>query len=586
MAGGKETPRQRMIGMMYLVLTAILALNVSQSVLDAFVAIEENLQKSNLFQVERGNVFLGEVRAELSSSKGEELKAKRERLEYAFRRMNEIDSLTAGMIQFLDDLKLEMLTESGEDVSQVHEGDETAIYWKKGSNCVPMRLNLAAVEGQDRFDEPMYVMGIADDIRRPVGKGMELWEKLLNFRSEMVKLTGTYQWSASAHYEVRTQAINDFKSANDLYARVAKMMDANKQMNSREDRQVLTELYVMLTKKERNKVHDLEDVHWVGMTFDHAPVVAAVASLSSLQQDVLAARNLALGHWRSKLGMDEYGFNSIMPLAYGQPIANKGDSVYLEVMMVAHDSYNQPEVKVVSGADDAKVHYPQNGRGVVGFKVSATGEQVITGTVAVRNKAGILKQETWEYKVKVMQPMGSISLPQLNVLYRGYANEVQATASGFDETNLTGTGVKIKKSGAGWIITPESVKKATLTVSGRNSITGKATQLYSQEYRVLPLPNAILYCGASKDGERIGTGATKLFPKYDESVPLNVDFKVLDWTCEVQGYLGKPVTGKGNDFSAALPIMRQAKPGTTVVFKCRVLYPGNETRVLRGVYSL
>jgi hypothetical protein len=45
MAGGKETPRQKMIGMMYLVLTALLALNVSKSILDAFVAIEENIQE-------------------------------------------------------------------------------------------------------------------------------------------------------------------------------------------------------------------------------------------------------------------------------------------------------------------------------------------------------------------------------------------------------------------------------------------------------------------------------------------------------------------------------------------------------------
>ena len=37
--GGKETPRQKMIGMMYLVLTALLALNVSKQVLDAFSKI-------------------------------------------------------------------------------------------------------------------------------------------------------------------------------------------------------------------------------------------------------------------------------------------------------------------------------------------------------------------------------------------------------------------------------------------------------------------------------------------------------------------------------------------------------------------
>ncbi|MDC1360727.1 gliding motility protein GldM, partial [Flavobacteriales bacterium] len=43
MAGGKETPRQKMIGMMYLVLTALLALNISKEVLNGFVKVENSL---------------------------------------------------------------------------------------------------------------------------------------------------------------------------------------------------------------------------------------------------------------------------------------------------------------------------------------------------------------------------------------------------------------------------------------------------------------------------------------------------------------------------------------------------------------
>ena len=45
MSGEKLSARQKMIGMMYLVLTALLALNVSKSILDAFVNIEENIQR-------------------------------------------------------------------------------------------------------------------------------------------------------------------------------------------------------------------------------------------------------------------------------------------------------------------------------------------------------------------------------------------------------------------------------------------------------------------------------------------------------------------------------------------------------------
>ena len=47
MAHGKETPRQKMIGMMYLVLTALLALNVQKEVLNAFITVDEGITKMN-----------------------------------------------------------------------------------------------------------------------------------------------------------------------------------------------------------------------------------------------------------------------------------------------------------------------------------------------------------------------------------------------------------------------------------------------------------------------------------------------------------------------------------------------------------
>ncbi len=47
MAGYKETPRQKMIGMMYLVLTALLALNVSVEILNAFLVVNESMETTN-----------------------------------------------------------------------------------------------------------------------------------------------------------------------------------------------------------------------------------------------------------------------------------------------------------------------------------------------------------------------------------------------------------------------------------------------------------------------------------------------------------------------------------------------------------
>jgi gliding motility-associated protein GldM len=47
MAGYKETPRQKMIGMMYLVLTALLALNVSVEILNAFMVVNDSMETTN-----------------------------------------------------------------------------------------------------------------------------------------------------------------------------------------------------------------------------------------------------------------------------------------------------------------------------------------------------------------------------------------------------------------------------------------------------------------------------------------------------------------------------------------------------------
>ena len=47
MAGGKLTPRQKMINLMYLVFIAMLALNMSKEVLSAFGILNNKIEESN-----------------------------------------------------------------------------------------------------------------------------------------------------------------------------------------------------------------------------------------------------------------------------------------------------------------------------------------------------------------------------------------------------------------------------------------------------------------------------------------------------------------------------------------------------------
>lgn len=66
MAGGKQTPRQKMINLMYLIFIAMLALNMSKEVLAAFGIMNEKLETSNIKTTESNDNFLASLETKAS----------------------------------------------------------------------------------------------------------------------------------------------------------------------------------------------------------------------------------------------------------------------------------------------------------------------------------------------------------------------------------------------------------------------------------------------------------------------------------------------------------------------------------------
>ena len=117
MAGGKESPRQKMIGMMYLVLTALLALNVSKSILDAFINIEANIQTGNITEVQRGD----EKKSDVSSKKTNESGGENKTAVAIYGVMEKIDKAAAEKIALIDKVKLLILQACGENLDPAFE---------------------------------------------------------------------------------------------------------------------------------------------------------------------------------------------------------------------------------------------------------------------------------------------------------------------------------------------------------------------------------------------------------------------------------------------------------------------------------
>ena len=586
MAGGKETPRQKMIGMMYLVLTALLALNVSKSILDAFVAIEENMQQANLTELARGEEKKGALEDVSKDKTNQGAMAKAKKL---LETVNLIDELAAKEIKKIDDLKYEILEACGEDMSTVgkEESIVTTAYDKKRP-LKPARMNLEFVAGKDKYDDPMRIMiGPETNLKKPNGAGIKLFDDLKKYRDAVVEALAGSQVATDTSgnvslvkkFKFDSPDITKFKDQTELGILVRNEIKKQGTVNE-EDIDDIIEIYRGLTKPEEVDGHG-EKMHWIGKTFDHSPSVAAIASLTSLQKDVLAARARALSRIRARVGGGEYSFNKVMPLAYGPEVVNQNEEFTLEVLMAAFDTDKQPEV-VYNGAPVKDV---RDGKGII--KVKASGSNMtLTGTVGIRKKNGDLTVREWTKEVTVMKPSGSIELPELNVLYRGYPNKVNATASGYPKTSLSGSGASVSASGEGYIVKPIGKgKTATLSVSGTTA-DGKTVSLKSMQFRCVNLPDPELYWGGVKNGGKASKSQTKLFAKYPPEIPLNATFNIVKWECQVPGAQGKPPGGPGSNISAATNLLRAAKPGSQVSFICTVVGPDGIQRKKAGAFKI
>lgn len=107
MSGEKLSPRQKMIGMMYLVLTALLALQVSSTVLDKFTLINKSLEKTIQRQEFDNNLHLGQIKT-LVEETGNRAKDT-ELLNQALAIRKEASKVTA----YINSLKEELIAKTG-----------------------------------------------------------------------------------------------------------------------------------------------------------------------------------------------------------------------------------------------------------------------------------------------------------------------------------------------------------------------------------------------------------------------------------------------------------------------------------------
>lgn len=107
MAGHKDTPRQKMIGMMYLVLTALLALQVSSSILQKFMLLNNSVEQANGSANEKNSNSNRSIKEAVAKSSNPALYVD------VVKNADKVRELANAMVAQIDGLKQEIITAGG-----------------------------------------------------------------------------------------------------------------------------------------------------------------------------------------------------------------------------------------------------------------------------------------------------------------------------------------------------------------------------------------------------------------------------------------------------------------------------------------
>lgn len=158
-----ETPRQRMIGMMYLVLTALLALNVSVEIINSFIIVNESMETTNKnFSSKNDGTYSMFSQAYLEN---------KEKVGPYWEKAQKAQKLSKEMIDYVNGLKFEMMRQT-EGLATIEEAK---------------KLTLADIKRKDNYDTPTtFFIGQSQD--GSAGKARELKERIIKYKSDMKAL--------------------------------------------------------------------------------------------------------------------------------------------------------------------------------------------------------------------------------------------------------------------------------------------------------------------------------------------------------------------------------------------------------------
>lgn len=533
---------------MYLVLMAMLALNVSNEVLNAFDVLDDGL-KMTMVTLEQTNA---KVYGDLEAQNAQNPEKVGRWLEIAEKVRKDADEL----VEFIQDRKIEMLTYGKEFDAFDPETKE---------------INTAAIGSKDNTEVPAHIM-IGDNDDKAGKQVKEMIEEYRHFLIDEVVTGPTGE-------EIRVSI------GAGLNTEPAKA-------------------------DEHGKGHADPSMHsWTREHFEHLPLSGVLTIMTGLQINIRNAQSEALKYLYNQIGATDVKFNRIEATVI--PNSNyiiKGNEYEAEIFMAASDTTAAPTIWVTENRhayDSVEVapsvyeymkredlEYKQiiaegSGKAVYTAPGGSLGQKYIGGIIELDGPSGKIQKP---FRTSYLVAEGSVTVAptKMNVFYLGVDNPVDVSVAGVqpDKVSISVTNARHEKNRDSYIIKPIRPGNAYVVVYA--TIDGNRREMGRKEFRVKTVPNPVAMVNGQKGGRisqsvllaSIGVVAEM------ENFDFDLKFTVTEFTVSAvqQGFV-REFTSRSNRFTAEQKdLIRNLNRGQNVYIQdIKAVGPDGSTRNLSTI---
>ena len=456
MAGGNLSPRQKMINMMYLVLTALLALNVSKEVLNSFFEVNKGITRTTInFNAKNGETYAAfDAAAELNPVKAGLFR------EQAYEVKRKADEL----VVFLQEMKYNLVLKADK---KVYLGSDSEILDAEGK----LKDDKAIELSWDALSETQKKMSIGS---------------LTN--KDDRHASGDLFYSAKRNKNIATDLKTNFLAYKDFIISLAV------------DNQSLV-LSINETCNLSDKKVGRKKQLWEEYNFYDMPSVGALTLLSKMQSDVRNTEADIINKLRENIDAGSLKFTS----AEGIQIPNsnfvlKGDTFRAQIFIAAKDTTQAPIIYVgeydslgggkyemVGDYETVKI---VNGKGMFAKRAISEGVQKWGGLISMKTANGT-KIYPFGGQYLVAAKTAVVSPTNMNILYLEVDNPLKISVPGYTAGQISavinnGKVSIVKKSLGEYSARPSKKGKAMVVLYA--NVEGKRTKMGQMEFRVKPVP--------------------------------------------------------------------------------------------------